>query len=345
MKFRDGSTRPLAQLSERPRLEDVAAAAGVSIVTVSRSMNSPEIVSARTRAKITKAMSDIGYVPDLVARSMSQQRTRIVAAFVPTLFDPAFADIIQGLSDVLTEGDVRLLLGNTQYSAVEEERLVSGILGYRPEGLALTGTTHTPALRRLIEQSRIPIVEMWNFIERPLDMVVGFRNQAAGHAITRHLIERGYRRIGFIGRPTKGNERTAARQRGYRTAMSEAGIAVHDEWVLETGTQMEAGAKAIEQLPVVKEIEALVVTGDTVAAGAYLAATSRGIKIPEELAITGFGDLAISRHLPGGLTTVGIDSYGVGRISGQLLLDRIGGRPVKKRVIDIGFEIIARGSS
>ncbi|MCC6304486.1 MAG: LacI family DNA-binding transcriptional regulator [Rhodobacteraceae bacterium] len=326
-------------------MENVAAAAGVSIVTVSRAMNSPEIVSARTRAKITAAMSEIGYVPDLVARSMSQQRTRFVAAFVPTLFDPAFANIIQGLSDVLTAGSVHLLLGNTQYSVEEEGRLATAILGYRPVALALSGTTHAPALLRLISRAGIPVVEMWNFVDRPLDMVVGFRNQAAAHTITRHLIERGYRRIGFIGRPTEGNERTAARQRGYRAAMREAGLTVRKDWVLETGTQMEAGAQALDQMPVVREIEALVVTGDTVAAGVLLAALSRGIRVPEQLAVTGFGDLPISRHLPGGLTTIGIDSYAVGRISGQLLLDRIEGLPVKKRIVDVGFEVLARGSS
>lgn len=342
MKTNGSRTGPL---TERPRLEDVATAAGVSIVTVSRAMNSPEVVSTRTRARISKAMSDIGYVPDLVARSMSQQRTRIVAAFVPTLFDPAFANIIQGLSDTVTAGGMRLLLGNTQYSPVEEERLVTAVLGYRPEALALTGTTHTPALRRLVAQAGIPVVEMWNLTRRPLDMIVGFLNQAAGHAITRHLIERGYRRIGFVGRPTEGNERTAARQRGYRAAMKEAGLPVRDEWVLETDTHMDSGARAVDQLPVGREIEALVVTGDSVATGVFLAAMSKGIRIPQQLAVTGFGDLPISRHLPGGLTTVGIDSYAVGRISGELLLDRIASKPVKKRIVDVGFTIQARGSS
>lgn len=290
-------------------------------------------------------MAEVGYVPDLVARSMSQQRTRTVAALVPNLFDPAFAVMIQGLSEVVSAGGMRLLLGNTDYSPEEEERLVIALLGHRPEGLALTGTTHTVTLKRLLRQAAIPVVEMWNMTRNPLDMAVGFWNQAAGEAITNHMIARGYRRIGFVGRPRRGNERTAARQRGYRLAMQAAGLEVQRSWILETDGHMDAGTRAFDRLSLGREIEAVVVTGDTVATGIFLEALARGLRIPDDLAISGFGDLPIAARLPGGLTTVRIDSYEVGRQAGNLILTRARGEPVASRVIDAGFEVTPRGST
>lgn len=335
----------LVARASRPRLEDVATAAGVSVVTVSRAMNAPEVVSARTRARIDEAMQRVGYVPDLVARSMAQQRTRIVAAFVPTLTDSIFASTIQGLSDAIAADGLQLLLGNTQYSLEVEERLVRAVLGRRPDALALTGTTRTEPLRRLLLQAQVPTVEMWNLVDDPLDMAVGFSNRAAGRALTRHLIARGYRRIGYVGRPVGGNERAEARRDGYRDALREAGLETRSTWLWETETSMSTGEEAIDRLAGDGGVDAIVFSGDNPAAGAILACQSRGIAVPDELAICGFGDFEIARRVPGGLTTVRIDSYGIGHAAGTLLLRAVAGDRAADRCVDLGFEIVVRGST
>jgi LacI family gluconate utilization system Gnt-I transcriptional repressor len=329
----------------RPRLGDVASAAGVSIVTVSRAMNSPGVVTARTRERIEAAMQEVGYVPDLVARSMAQQRTQVVAAFVPTLMDSIFASTIQGLSDAIAAAGLQLLLGNTQYSLEEEERLVRAVLGRRPDAIALTGTTHREPLRRMLAQAQIPVVEMWNLIPDPLDMAVGFSNRAAGRALTQHLIERGYRRIGYVGRTVQGNERAAARRDGYKEALRDAGLETRPEWVWEVETSMGTGEEAVEALALPHALEAIVFSGDNPAAGAILACHDRGIAVPGELAVSGFGDFEIARRVPGGLTTVRIDSYGIGRAAGEMLLRAVGGDRTGERRVDLGFEIVVRGST
>jgi LacI family gluconate utilization system Gnt-I transcriptional repressor len=334
-----GAARP------RARLQDVAAAAGVSIVTVSRAMNAPHTVSPKTRGKIEAAMIAVDYVPDLVARSMARQRTGVVAAFVPTLLDTIFVGTIQGLGDVLALDGLHLLLGHTQYDQAEEEALVSAALGRRPDALVLTGTTHTERLRRLVAQSGIPVVETWNYVPDPLDRVVGYSHFEAARALTRHLLSRGYRRIGSFGRPTAGNERATGKQGGYRAAMAEAGIAVPPEWVYELETPMSAGEFAVERLVVGEKLDAIMFSADHIAVGAYLACLARGIKVPDDVALCGFGDHEIGRLVPGGITTVRVDAYGIGKRAGEMILSALRGDAGAARVVDVGFDIVHRSST
>jgi LacI family transcriptional regulator, gluconate utilization system Gnt-I transcriptional repressor len=341
----DPQSPPTGQRRSRPRLHDVAAAAGVSIVTVSRAMNVPDTVSAKTRRKIEAAMLAVDYVPDLVARSMAQQRTGVVAAFVPNLMDPIFVSTIQGLGDVLAGGGLHLLLGNTQYRMADEDGLVSAALGRRPDALVLSGTTHTDRLRRLVLQSGIPIVETWNYTDEPIDWVVGFSHADAGFAQTRHLLDRGFRRIGYFGRPTDGNERAAGKQRGYRLAMAEAGLAVLPEWVVEVDTSMQAGAVAIDRLVTQLKLEAIVFSGDHAAAGAYLTCLARGIRVPQDVALCGFGDHEIAAMIPGGLTTIRVDAYGIGRTAGEMILSALRGDTAAERLVDVGFDLVVRSST
>lgn len=326
-------------------LGDVAAAAGVSVVTVSRAMNAPAVVSAKTRARIAAAMAKTGYVPDLVARSMAQRRTRIVAGFVPTLLDSIFADTTQGLSDALTRCGLQLLLGNTQYDPAREAELVAAMLGRRPDAIALTGAAHDPGLRRLLRKAGVPVVEMWSLAARPIDLTVGLSNRAAARTAAAHLVARGCRRIGFVGRPVDGNDRARDRQAGYRDALHAAGLPAPAEWVWETETTLEVGRAALDRLALPHRLDALLFSADNTAAGALLACIDRGIAVPRDLAICGFGDLPIARALPGGLTTIRVDSYGIGLRAGELLVRALEGRPPRPRRIDVGFELVARGST
>jgi LacI family gluconate utilization system Gnt-I transcriptional repressor len=332
-------------LLRRPQLSDVAKAAGVSVVTVSRAMNAPAIVSSKTRRKIEKAILDTGYVPDLVARSMAQQRTRIVAGFVPTLLDSIFASSIQGLSDAISRDGLQLLLGNTNYDMLDEERLVLAMMGRRPDAVVLTGLSHTNKLRRLLRGAGVPVVEIWSVGASPIDLAVGMINRDAGRAITTHMIARGRRRIGYVSRPTQGNDRARDRRQGYLDALADAGLPSAEEWRWETETTIDAGAEAVERLALAHDLDALVFSGDNTATGALLACMARGIAVPQRLAIGGFGDLPIATMLPGGLTTIRIDAYGIGRKAGELIVAALAGQRPRRRSIAISFELVVRGST
>ena len=322
----------------RARLQDVAARAGVSVVTVSRAMNKPATVSARTHERIREAMRALDYVPDLGARGMAKRRSGLVAAFMPTLTDPIFADTVRGLEEVLAPEGRHLLLGVTDYDLGKEEELVAAALGRRPDALVLTGATHTDRLRRLVERAAVPCVETWSLPDRPLDRAVGFDHAEAARALTRHLLGRGRRRIGFVGRPGENNERAAGKRRGHCGAMAEAGLEVEGGWVWQTETSMAKGREAVDRLVVGQRLDAVVFSGDSVAAGAWLACLERGIRVPDDVAICGFGDHEIARTIPGGLTTVRVDAHAIGRAAGHALIDAESGSTGLRSAKDIGFQ-------
>ena len=324
----------------------MAERAGVSIVTVSRAMNAPHSVSPRTHARIEDAMRTLNYVPDLVARSMAQRRTGMVAAFVPSLLDGMFVEGVQGLGEVLAESDIHLVLGHTKYTLETEEVLVAATLGRRPDALVLTGTNHSARLVGLVRQAAVPVVETWGLVDDPIDMLVGYSHRAAGRALTEHLVARGRRRIGYFGRPIDdGNERAVAKHQGYLDAMAAADLEAPADWTLGVQTRMSAGERALDELVLRHRLDAVVFSGDDTAAGALLSCLKRGIKVPDDVALCGFGDQELARLVPGGLTTVRIDALGIGRRAGRMLLGALAGRESAERIVDIGFELIVRGST
>ena len=208
----------------RATMADVAALSGVSAITVSRALRHPDKVSPETRAKVQAAIETLGYGPDLVAGSLASNQSHIVAAVVPTIGGTIFVDTVKGMSDMLREQGYQLLLGDSGYSLAEEAALVDAFLGRRPDGLILTGVHHEASVRTRLAAARVPVVEVWDVSDQPIDMVVGFSNFRAGYEMTAHLARRGYRRIGFAAGLTFGDQRSTERRAGYRAALEEFGL-------------------------------------------------------------------------------------------------------------------------
>lgn len=339
--------RPAKSRTEGPtRMEDVARRVGVSIVTVSRALHQPEKVSEKTRRCILRAIAETGYVQNLVAGSLASNRTRVIAAIVPTLSNLAYGESVHAVAEVLRKNDYHLLLGTAGFSVAEEESLVTTFLGRRPDGMFLHGCRHTPGAKRLLQHAGIPIVETGDLTNRPLDMVVSYSNFEAAKAMTACLLARGYRRIAFVSAPTRENERHFHRWRGYRAALRKHGIAYNPARVVERPFGFHHGAEALlALLDRDPTIDAVFFASDVFAVGAQLECLRRAWPIPEKVAIAGFGDQEIARELVPSLTTVRIPREEIGRLAGQMLLDRLQGRPVKPKVVDVGFQIIERSSA
>ena len=169
---------------ERRRMEDVARHAGVSQMTVSRALRTPDKVAPATRARIAAAIAELDYVPDLVAGGLAARRSRLVAVIVSTLENSIFAATVQGLDAALRDQGYAVLLGSSDYSREGEEELLRAVLGRRPDGIVLTDYVHTPAAQRLLRAAGIPVVETWELPAAPLDLAVGFSNLAAARAMT-----------------------------------------------------------------------------------------------------------------------------------------------------------------
>ena len=151
------------------KMADVAAAAGVSPMTVSRAFRSDASVGGATRARILRIADDMGYVFDSTASNLRSQRTGFVATTIPSLNNANFADTVRGLTETLADHDLQDLLGYTDYNTATEERLVGQLLRRRPDAIVVTGGTHTARTRMLLGAAGVPVVEMWDLPDDPID--------------------------------------------------------------------------------------------------------------------------------------------------------------------------------
>ena len=329
------------------RLADVARAAGVSAMTVSRVLRMPGRVAPETRARVEEAVRALGYVPNLVAGALKSQRSRIVVAIVPTLTSAIFAETVEGMTEVLREQGYQLLLANSGYAPETEESLVTAFLGRRPDGMILTGTQHTPGARAQLRSAGIPVVETWELAKDPIDMNVGFSNRAAGRRLTEALLARGHRRIVFAGVDPAFELRSRRRAQGYREAMRAAGLApaFHRLDDADRGLTMRSGARAAAALLAARpRIDAVMFSNDFPAFGALSECARRGIAVPGVFAIAGFGDFEVAREAYPAITTVRVPGREMGRRAAAMILARLAGGDPEPR-IDLGFEIVLRESA
>jgi LacI family gluconate utilization system Gnt-I transcriptional repressor len=211
----------------------------------------------------------------------------------------------------------------------------------------LTGLTHTSSARDLLRTFGVPVVETWETGDEPVDMVVGYSNRKAAHAMTVRLVRAGYRKIVFVNGPSDNNERARHRAEGYLAAMQEAGMqaqpihVVHDEGAILP----ETGAQAIRAIKTaMPDVDALFFTSDVFAVGAVLACRDLGIGVPDELGIAGFHDLDIGRVVSPALTTVHVPAMEMGRKAGEMILARLSGSRLHPRE-ELDFTILQRQST
>ena len=328
-------------------LIDVARVAGVSPITVSRALNQPALLTEKTLAKVAAAVLQTGYVKNMVAGALASNRSKLVALLLPTIANTIFADTVQAATDTLTAAGYQVLLGLSGYEPWREEALIETVLSRRPDGIIVTGTAHTDATRQRLAHARIPVVETWDMTATPIDMLVGFSHEAVGAAMAGHLLARGYRRFAIL---TLDDPRGARRNSGLLTALAAHGVTVVNTDTVPAPATMplgRAGAARLFAAPKKRRPDVIVCSSDTLALGALTEAASRGLHVPDDVAIMGFGDLNYAAHTVPPLSTVSIDGAAIGRIAAQRLLDRFNGvqMPATERVTDTGFTLLPRGST
>lgn len=334
-------------------LDDVAVHAGVSPQTVSRSLRSPELVSEATLQRVRASIAATGYVLNAAASNLASNRSKTVAAVIPVISASVFADSLHGLEEVLSSAGYHLFIGSTDYDPAHEDEIVAALLGRRPDGVFIVGTNHSERTRAMLAGANVPIVEAWELTSDPIDSVVGFSNRAAIRSLVEFVHDKGYRHPTFAGSLRTGDFRAVARRASFETSVAELfpGEPIR---VLDSGTptvDFETGARLLrETLQQHPETDVLMFASDVFAAGAILECLRSGIDVPGRIAITGFGDFDIARHLVPPLTTVAVPNRAIGTKAGELLLQRMmpGMRTATEpasRVVDLGFTIIERASA
>lgn len=324
-------------------LHDVAKLAGVAPITASRALNTPAQVSPEVLRKVSEAVARTGYVRNVLAGGLASTRSRLVAAVVPTIAGPVFLQTVQSLTEALAEEGYQLMLGQSGYTDSREDALLDAIIGRRPDGIVLTGILHSTEGRRRLLAAGIPVVETWDLTPTPLDMLVGFSHAAVGRAVVDFLRAKGRGRLAVVA---GDDERSRRRHQAFCDAARDAGLPEVSLIYVPAPTTLGSGRRALaELLATAPGIEAVFCSSDLLALGVMTEAQARGIAVPDQLAVVGFGDLEFAADLHPALTTVRIDSAAIGRQAARFIVDRAEGREVAERVVDIGFSIVDRASA
>jgi LacI family gluconate utilization system Gnt-I transcriptional repressor len=324
-------------------LHDVARLAGVAPITASRALNTPNQVSAEVLKRVHEVIARIGYVPNRMAGGLASTRSKLVAAVFPTLSGMVFLRTMQALDETLAGCGYQLMVGQSGYANSREDALLEAIIGRRPDGIVLTGIVHSAEGRRRLIASGIPIVETWDLTPTPIDMLVGFSHAEVGRQVARFLQGKGRRRLAIV---LGDDERATRRLEAYKAAARELRLPQVAVDVVPAPTTMRSGRGALGRLLAQSpSVDAVFCSSDVLALGVLTEAQARGIAVPGQLAIVGFGDLELSADVHPSLTTVQINGDAIGRQAARFLLQRLEGQVVDPRVIDIGFSIIEREST
>jgi LacI family transcriptional regulator, gluconate utilization system Gnt-I transcriptional repressor len=330
-----------------PRMQEVARLAGVSVITVSRVLREPERVAEPTRARVLAAIESTGYVPNLVARSLKSRRSGIIAAVIPSVTHSIVAEVVRGMTEILDEQGLHLLLADSGFSPKEEEELVAAFLARRPDAMYLTGTTHTLGTRRMLDSARIPVVETGNLTDTPIDMVVGYSNLEAARAMTNALAASGRRRIGYVGQRGRDFiDRVRDRHAGYCAALRDSHLRARRSLEVEVDLSYRGGAAGVAEL-LAREprLDAAFCTSDIIAIGVLFECQRRGLAVPARLAIAGMDDQEIASQCVPALTTMRMPRYEMGRRAAEMLCRRLAGATVDPTRVDLGFELVTRDTT
>ena len=308
-----------------PGLREVAQRAGVSMMTVSRSLRGVDGVSAATRARVTALAAELGYVPDGHARALGAADSRIVGISVPNLFNDVFAHILAGMRRTLETAGYSSVIDTTDYDPVRERDWCARMAAWRPAGLVLTGCDHDPAVRAALRAAGRPVVEMWDVSDDPIDVCVGIDHRAAGADLAAHVVARGYRRPAFVGPPEGVDRRADARFAGIASVFAGIGAGTPRRVAETDESAYAAGARGMVRLLGADRPDVVLFHNDNGAFGGLTTLEGAGLSVPGDIGVTGFNRLDLTRVMPRPLTTMETPRSQIGQVAGQHLLARLNG--------------------
>jgi LacI family gluconate utilization system Gnt-I transcriptional repressor len=315
-------------------------------MTVSRALRDPDAVSSFVRERVAAAVHALGYVPNRFAGGLAARRTRLVTVIVSGISASVYAEALGGTDEVMRPLGYEVLISQLTETPEQEERALAALLGWQPEGVILSGIERTEGTRRMLRAAGVPVVEALELTDTPIDSTVGLDHRAAGLAMGRHLAARGYRRVAFYGARLDADFRAFRRLDGLRAGLAETGLAPVRVVCSEAPSTTDTGAMFLRELLVDPAApEAVFFSNDTIAMGALFEAQRLGVEVPGRIAIAGFGGSDITGAIIPPLTTVRFPRREMGRRSALVLLDRIEQRVPPGQRVDVGFELLARGTT
>ncbi|MBE9636266.1 LacI family DNA-binding transcriptional regulator [Salipiger pacificus] len=324
-------------------METVGRLAGVSQVTVSRALSDPSKVSPATLAKIHEAIAQTGFVPNALAGALASSKSMLISALVPSITNIVYSSMVKAFSEEMRREGYEILLSETGFNAEEEEKLIAAHLSRRPDAMFLTGIHHSAQARRMLLAAEIPVAEVWDITDSPIDFCVGFNHAETGRAAADFARRKSYPQVGVV---SAGDERARRRSEAFLRQWHRSGEGASVSMLFDAPATLANGRAGFRGLLDKGFTGGLVhCSSDLLAHGVIIEAQSRGLDVPGRIAVLGFGDQPFADAVEPRITTVRVDMAAFGRAAAQSMLARLGGDRTGPPVIDLGFEIVEREST
>jgi len=333
------------KLVRKPRIGDVAARAGVSTATVSRTLASPDQVRPKTREAVMKAVRETGYVLNGAARNLRTSRSHAVLAVLPDASNSFFSQVLRGISDTLHQHGYSLVIADTANDPAREREHAAFIQGGRVDGVLLLNGRLLPSPAAKRSGHRVPTVSLCERIPGSKLPHVETANREAARAMTEHLLQLGHRRIGYLRGPA-ANILEHDRFAGYSDALAAAGLALDPQLVRPGDFTIAAGEAAAEDYLALAQLpDAVFACNDAMAMGLIRGFTAAGIAVPDRISIAGFDDIEFAAAYIPALTTVHQSRGEIGARAAAMLVDLMQGNKVTSRDIRLSAEVVMRDST
>ncbi|WP_372573427.1 LacI family DNA-binding transcriptional regulator [Ruegeria jejuensis] len=327
--------------NSRVSLSEVARAAGVSKMTASRVLRGEGGYSEKTRDKVMEKVDQLGYLPNRLATVFAgDQSSTFVGVSIPDLGNEVFAQVLEGIDRKLGSFGRQTVLGLTQHTQQEEENWIRTVLSWQPAGLILTGRYHSPRATEMLRNAGIPIVEIWDLNSSPLDMSVGINHFDSGFDMGRYLMSCGYSNIGYVGTSHDTANAATTRLDGFCKAVEGGGGRVVKQLCLHDTATYYPGFYGTEQLLASGSgVECIFYQNDAMAFGGLQYCASKGMQVPQDIGIAGWGDLPIASVIARRLTSMHVPHLKLGQAAAEMMIGRLSDEPVEP-CRDIGFRLI-----
>ena len=326
-------------------IKDVAKRAGVSLQTVSNTLNGTAKVRPGTRHKVLKACEELSYTPNAAARSLVTQKRNTIGLVVTNIRNPIYGDVVTIITEVAERYGYSVIVGNTKRDTISEQRTVNLLVEQRVDGVLLASGSWNSSATEMLLTANIPVVRILSHPKKLNTDYFGADNCEGMRVATNHLISLGHVDIGFITGPKSSI--SIQREQGFRDAMKVTELPINESWIIDGGfmreTAYKVGHKLLANMP---KPTALVCASDLMAIGIIDAAIDLGLHVPHDLAIVGFDDIFVASIRMIGLTTVRFDISGLAELAILRLLKKMTDKTltIQNRYHTIPCNLIVRGT-
>ena len=326
-------------------IREVADLAGVSVATVSRTLQQPELVSPKTRAKVTRAIEQLNYKPNLMAVKFRSGKTHNIVVLVPTVANVFFARVIRGMQEAAAAEGYSLLLVNTMGDNATEQNYARMIHTSQADGVVQLRAFNPFNDNDADEQGLLPMVNACEILDTPQCPTVSLDNRLAAAAITEHLVELGHQHIAMIKGPAS-SPLTRERMLGFKDALQEAGLKYCEELMFDGDFTLQSGYDAADRiLSQSQPVSAIFCENDEMALGAISRLKAAGLRIPEDISVSGFDNIAFAKFSDPPLTTIAQPAEEFGETAINLLIDVLKGKAKRAVKVILPYQLIIRNST